>query len=335
MSPRRPTAIDPERILELYFDDNRALPELFGPNNAYLTRIERALGVEINSIGNTVTVAGSNVGTHRAQDTFDALWDRIQNDLPIEEADVDGALRIANSQADPQMKQMALAAFSDKPRKVVTKRKHISPRSTTQAAYLDAIEKKNMVFGIGPAGTGKTYLAVAAGVQLLTEGKVERLIFSRPAVEAGEHLGFLPGDMQEKIDPYLRPIYDALHDMLPQDQVVKMMAGGQIEIAPLAFMRGRTLANAYVVLDEAQNTTAMQMKMFLTRMGEHSKMVINGDASQTDLPRGVTSGLVEAKKLLRNIEDIGFVEFTAADVVRHPLVAQIINAYDDAIKNQE
>lgn len=332
MSPRRPSAHEPERILELYFDDNHALPELFGPSNSYLSRIENALGVDINSMGNTLTIAGSSAATHKAQETFDALWDRIQNDLPIEEADVDAALRIANSQADPQMKQMAMAAFSDKPRKVVTKRKHISPRSTTQAAYLDAIDKKNMVFGIGPAGTGKTYLAVAAGVQLLTEGKVERLIFSRPAVEAGEHLGFLPGDMQEKIDPYLRPIYDALHDMLPQDQVVKMMAGGQIEIAPLAFMRGRTLANAYVVLDEAQNTTQMQMKMFLTRMGEHSKMVINGDATQTDLPRGVKSGLVEARQFLRGIDDIGFIEFTAADVVRHPLVAQIINAYDDAAK---
>lgn len=328
MSPRRPAAHDPERLLELYFDDNRALPELFGPGNAYLERIERALGVDISTIGNTVTISGSTIATHKAQETFDALWDRIQNGLGIEEGDVDGALRIANSQADTQMKQMALAAFSDKPRKVVTKRKHITPRSTTQAAYLGAIEKHNMVFGIGPAGTGKTYLAVAAGVQLLTEGKVEKLIFSRPAVEAGEHLGFLPGDMQEKIDPYLRPIYDALHDMLPQDQVVKMMAGGQIEIAPLAFMRGRTLSNAYVVLDEAQNTTAMQMKMFLTRMGEHSKMVINGDASQTDLPRGMISGLVEAQRLLRKIKDIAFVEFSAADVVRHPLVAQIINAYD-------
>ncbi len=328
MSPRRPSGNEPERILELYFDDNRALPELFGTGNAYLSRIEKALGVDISTIGNAVTISGSIMATHRAQETFDALWDRIQNNLPIEEADVDGALRIATSQADPAMKQMAMAAFSDKPKKVVTKRKHISPRSTTQAKYLDAIDKKNMVFGIGPAGTGKTYLAVAAGVQLLTEGKVEKLIFSRPAVEAGEHLGFLPGDMQEKIDPYLRPIYDALHDMLPQDQVVKMMAGGQIEIAPLAFMRGRTLANAYVVLDEAQNTTAMQMKMFLTRMGEHSKMVINGDASQTDLPRGVVSGLVEAQRLLRKIDDIAFVEFTAADVVRHPLVAKIINAYD-------
>lgn len=328
MSPRRPVSHDPQRLLELYFDDNRALPELFGPGNAHLIRIEQALGVEINSLGNKLLIQGSAPATTRAQETFDALWDRIQNDLPIEEADVDGALRIAASTADPATRQMAMAAFSDKPKKVVTKRKHITPRSTTQAAYLDAIDKYNMVFGIGPAGTGKTYLAVAAGVQLLNEGKVEKLIFSRPAVEAGEHLGFLPGDMQEKIDPYLRPIYDALHDMLPQDQVVRMMAGGQIEIAPLAFMRGRTLANAYVVLDEAQNTTQMQMKMFLTRMGEHSKMVINGDASQTDLPRGMISGLVEAHRLLKPVKDIAFVEFTAADVVRHPLVAKIINAYD-------
>ncbi len=335
MSPRRPSSHDPERILELYFDDNHALPDLFGPNNEYLNRIEDTLGVTINALGNTVTVSGSTAATHRAQETFDALWDRIQNNLPIEEGDVAGALRIAQSSVDPAMKQMAMAAFSDKPRKVVTKRKHISPRSTTQAAYLNAIEKHSMVFGIGPAGTGKTYLAVAAGVQMITEGKVEKLIFSRPAVEAGEHLGFLPGDMQEKIDPYLRPIYDALHDMLPQDQVVKMLAAGQIEIAPLAFMRGRTLANAYVVLDEAQNTTQMQMKMFLTRMGEGSRMVINGDASQTDLPKGQISGLVEAQRLLKRINDIAFVEFTTADVVRHPLVGKIIEAYDAEKKIDE
>ncbi len=334
MSTRRPSSHDPERILELYFDDNHALPDLFGPHNSYLNKIEQQLGVSISAMGNTVTVAGTTLATHRAQETFDALWERIQNNLPIEEADIDGALRIASSSADPQMKQMAMAAFSDKPRRVVTKRKHISPRSTTQAAYLSAIEKHSMVFGIGPAGTGKTYLAVAAGVELLIEGKVEKLIFSRPAVEAGEHLGFLPGDMQEKIDPYLRPIYDALHDMLPQDQVVRMMAGGQIEIAPLAFMRGRTLAHAYVVLDEAQNTTQMQMKMFLTRMGEGSHMVINGDVSQTDLPKGQISGLVEAHRLLRKVPEIAFVEFTAADVVRHPLVAKIIGAYD-AIRAQE
>ncbi len=315
-------------MLELVFDDNALLPELFGANNENLNRIERALGVTISAMGNQVTVAGSADATQQAQEAFDALWDRLEKDLPVSDSDVDAAIRIASSTVDRDTKKMAMAAFTDKPRKVVTQRKHISPRSTTQAAYLTAIDKYAMVFGIGPAGTGKTYLAVAAGVQLLTEGKVEKMIFSRPAVEAGEHLGFLPGDMQEKIDPYLRPIYDALYDMLPQDQVVRMMAAKQIEIAPLAFMRGRTLTDAYVVLDEAQNTTAMQMKMFLTRMGERSKMVINGDITQTDLPYSQTSGLQEAERLLRPVKDIAFVEFTAADVVRHPLVGKIIQAYD-------
>lgn len=316
-------------MLELVFDDNSLLPELFGPNNDHLIRIENALGVTISTLGNQVTIEGSADATQQAQEAFDALWDRLEKDLPVSDSDVDAAIRIASSTVDRDTKKMAMAAFTDKPRKVVTQRKHISPRSTTQAAYLNAIDRHAMVFGIGPAGTGKTYLAVAAGVQLLTEGKVEKMIFSRPAVEAGEHLGFLPGDMQEKIDPYLRPVYDALYDMLPQDQVVRMMASKQIEIAPLAFMRGRTLADAYVVLDEAQNTTAMQMKMFLTRMGERSKMVINGDITQTDLPNNQVSGLQEAVRLLRPVKDIAFVEFSAADVVRHPLVAKIIHAYDE------
>lgn len=319
---------EPARLLELVFDDNTLLPELFGANNDNLIRIERALGVTIRAMGNQVTIEGTPDATQQAQEAFDALWDRLEKDLPVSDSDVDAAIRIASSTVDRDTKKMAMAAFTDKPRKVVTQRKHISPRSTTQAAYLTAIDKYSMIFGIGPAGTGKTYLAVAAGVQLLMEGKVEKMIFSRPAVEAGEHLGFLPGDMQEKIDPYLRPVYDALYDMLPQDQVVRMMASKQIEIAPLAFMRGRTLADAYVVLDEAQNTTAMQMKMFLTRMGERSKMVINGDITQTDLPYNQVSGLQEAVRLLRPVKDIAFVEFTASDVVRHPLVAKIINAYD-------
>lgn len=319
---------EPARLLELVFDDNTLLPELFGANNDHLNRIEKALGVTISAVGNQVTIEGTPDATQQAQEAFDALWDRLEKDLPVSDSDVDAAIRIASSTVDRDTKKMAMAAFTDKPRKVVTQRKHISPRSTTQAAYLTAIDKYSMVFGIGPAGTGKTYLAVAAGVQLLMEGKVEKMIFSRPAVEAGEHLGFLPGDMQEKIDPYLRPVYDALYDMLPQDQVVRLMASKQIEIAPLAFMRGRTLADAYVVLDEAQNTTAMQMKMFLTRMGERSKMVINGDITQTDLPYGQISGLQEAVRLLRPVKDIAFVEFTASDVVRHPLVAKIIQAYD-------
>lgn len=319
----------PDRLLELEFDDNSLLPSLYGPHNSFLQKIERHLGVMISAHGNIVTIAGHQNTTQMAHEAIDALWERLLQNLPVTEADVDAAIRIATSQANADTKQMALAAFRDKPNKnAATKRKHITPRSTTQAEYLKAIEEHDLTFGVGPAGTGKTYLAVAHGVSQLIDGKVDRLVFTRPAVEAGEHLGFLPGDMQEKIDPFLRPVYDALYDMLPQDQVVRMMALGQIEIAPLAFMRGRTLADAYIVLDEAQNTTPMQMKMFLTRLGDRGKMVINGDITQTDLPRGMTSGLQEALRILHKVPDIGVVEFSAADVVRHPLVAKIIVAYD-------
>lgn len=208
------------------------------------------------------------------------------------------------------------------------KNKLISPRSPNQARYIEEIRNNDMVFGVGPAGTGKTFLAVAAGVQMYKDGLVERLIFCRPAVEAGENLGFLPGDMLEKIDPYLRPIYDALHEMMPGDKVLKKITNGDIEIAPLAFMRGRTLKNAFVVLDEAQNTTSMQMKMFLTRMGQGTHMVVTGDPSQIDLPQNAKSGLKEAMAILDSVEDVPFVHFEASDVVRHKLVTKIINAYD-------
>lgn len=211
---------------------------------------------------------------------------------------------------------------------VRTRKKHITPRSPNQAAYLEAMKKNDMVFGFGPAGTGKTYLAVAMAVSMFIEGSVERLIFTRPAVEAGENLGFLPGDMKEKVDPYLRPIYDALHDMLHWDVMMKKMESGDIEIAPLAFMRGRTLSNAFVILDEAQNTTCSQMKMFLTRMGEGSRMVVTGDLTQTDLPRGVMSGLREAYDTLEGVEGISFCHFNRGDVVRHPLVGRIVEAYE-------
>lgn len=206
--------------------------------------------------------------------------------------------------------------------------KFINPRSPNQAAYIDMMREKDMVFGIGPAGTGKTYLAVATAVAMYQEGLVKRMVFTRPAVEAGERLGFLPGDLLEKIDPYLRPIYDALHEMLPADAIKKKMEQGDIEIAPLAFMRGRTLKDAFVVLDEAQNTTSMQMKMFLTRMGEGTRMVINGDPTQTDLPPGAPSGLKEAITILGNVEEIGFMQFSSSDVVRHRLVSRVIEAYD-------
>ena len=209
-----------------------------------------------------------------------------------------------------------------------TRKRHIQPRSQTQAEYVRAMRDYEMVFGLGPAGTGKTFLAVAKAVSLMLEGQIDKIILSRPAVEAGENLGFLPGDLKEKIDPYLRPLYDALYDMLPHDIVDKKLELGEIEVAPLAFMRGRTLTNAMVILDEAQNTTPMQMKMFLTRMGENSRMVINGDLSQTDLPRGVQSGLSDALDVLRNVKDIGIVTFTEKDVVRHGLVSAIVKAYD-------
>ncbi len=211
-----------------------------------------------------------------------------------------------------------------------TKKRQIRPRTATQGEFIEAMNKYEMVFGLGPAGTGKTFLAVAKAVSEMLAGNVDRIILTRPAVEAGENLGFLPGDLKDKIDPYLRPLYDALYDMLPADMVDKKLESGEIEIAPLAYMRGRTLSHAVVILDEAQNTTGMQMKMFLTRLGEGSRMIINGDLTQTDLPRGVVSGLIEATRILKNVPEIGFVTFTEKDVVRHGLVSKIVKAYEAA-----
>ena len=216
-----------------------------------------------------------------------------------------------------------------------TRKKHIYPRTANQANYILEMMKNELVFGLGPAGTGKTYLAVALAVTMMCEGKIDKIILSRPAVEAGENLGFLPGDLKDKVDPYLKPLYDALYEMLPADQVDKKIESGEIEIAPLAFMRGRTLSNAFVILDEAQNTTAMQMKMFLTRLGENSRMVVNGDLSQTDLPNRCISGLKDALATLRNIDNISSVTFTENDVVRHGLVAKIVKAYEAKTKNTE
>ena len=215
-----------------------------------------------------------------------------------------------------------------------TKKRHVNPRTPNQGKFIEAMNKYDMVFGLGPAGTGKTFLAVAKAVSAMLEGKVDKIILTRPAVEAGESLGFLPGTLKDKIDPYLRPLYDALYDMLPGEIVEKKIETGEIEVAPLAYMRGRTLSHAVVILDEAQNTTPMQMKMFLTRLGEGSRMIINGDLSQTDLPRGVTSGLVDAVRILKNIDDIGFVEFTDKDVVRNSLVSKIVLAYNNARETQ-
>jgi phosphate starvation-inducible PhoH-like protein len=311
--------------LHLQFDDNSLLPLLFGEHDRHLARIEQRLGVQLSSRGNRVAIAGPHSASETARGALLALWERLRSGQPVELGDVDAAVRMAaaaggNGESPDLFGADALV--------VRTKKRQITARTPGQAAYLKALKRHEMVFGVGPAGTGKTYLAVATAVQLLAEGHVDRIVLSRPAVEAGERLGFLPGDMREKIDPYLRPLYDALYDMMPGDQVNKRLLSGEIEIAPLAFMRGRTLANAFVILDEAQNTTPVQMKMFLTRLGENSRMVVTGDLSQIDLPAGATSGLADALETLAGVEGIGVVRFTADDVVRHGLVTRIVEAYD-------
>ena len=303
------------------FKDNSMAMELFGPHHANLTLIEKQLGVEIHAAGNRVSVAGEPVAAANACLALDSLYGRLQKGYGVDLDDVAAAVRMI---AAPSSDLDADALTVD------TRNRRISPRSPNQAIYMKTIDESVLVFGQGPAGTGKTYLAVAKAVEQLVRGDVDRIILSRPAVEAGEQLGFLPGDMREKIDPYLRPLYDALHDMLPVQQVAKRLESGEIEVAPLAFMRGRTLSNAFVILDEAQNTTAVQMKMLLTRLGENSRMVITGDLSQVDLPSGVRSGLRDALDVLRGTEGVGFVEFDDGDVVRHPMVARIVRAYGAA-----
>ncbi|BAI73486.1 phosphate starvation-inducible protein PhoH and related proteins [Azospirillum sp. B510] len=318
---------------------------LYGEHDRHLARIESLLGVSLISRGNTLTISGPPEAAETAQTALNGLYQRLTRGQTIDGGEVDGAIRMAT--AVPAFAAPAFAATAggeEQPRAAgqpatvaraeialrTRRRGPITPRSPTQAAYLQALAESELVFGLGPAGTGKTYLAVAQAVALLTTGQVDRIVLSRPAVEAGERLGFLPGDLKEKVDPYLRPLYDALHDMLPAEQVKKRLESGEIEIAPLAFMRGRTLGNAFVILDEAQNTTPMQMKMFLTRLGEGGRMVVTGDISQIDLPTGTRSGLRDALDILRGVEGVRFVRFTDADVVRHPMVARIIRAYDQA-----
>ena len=308
------------------FKDNSLIPLLFGAHNAHLTHLEEKLGITIADRGNELTLSGKPAHVQKAETVLNYLWQQLENGKHIDIAEIDAALRFIENKKDKNIN--AKKKMSDQKITIKTKKKSIQPRSPNQAEYLKAILENEMVFGLGPAGTGKTYLAVAAGVSMYLEGKVERLIFTRPAVEAGERLGFLPGDMKEKVDPYLRPIYDALHDMLPWDMMMNKMEAGDIEVAPLAFMRGRTLSNAFVILDEAQNTTVTQMKMFLTRMGESSRMVITGDQSQTDLPRQEKSGLRDAVEILDGVEEIKFIRFAKEDVIRHPLVSKIVHAYD-------
>jgi phosphate starvation-inducible protein PhoH and related proteins len=308
---------------QLEFDDNLLLPVLYGERDEHLDRIERQLGVSLVPRGNRLSIAGPASATEVARLALSRLYDRLKRGQEIDAAAVEATLRLAQAEADD--KSLSLWREDDGFR---TRKRRIAPRSAAQAAYVKAMREHGLVFALGPAGTGKTYLAVAAAIDLLMAGKVERIILSRPAVEAGERLGFLPGDLREKVDPYLRPIFDALGDMMPADQLQKRLGTGEIEVAPLAFMRGRTLAHAFAILDEAQNTTPVQMKMFLTRLGEGSRMVVTGDPTQVDLPVGSRSGLADALEALRGVDDIALVRFTEKDVMRHPLVARIVGAYE-------
>ena len=321
--PQEPTSAG-QTALE--FPDNRLMIELCGEFDKNLVKIEKQLDVQIIRRGNQLDIFGPNEAASEAHGVLSNLYERLENGKSVEFADIDRALRM-NPENDNQLEM-----FSKSSVEIKTRKKPVEPRTDAQKAYVNSLMENELAFGIGPAGTGKTYLAVAVAVSKFISGDVDRIILSRPAVEAGEKLGYLPGDMKDKVDPYMQPLYDALNDFLPGKQLAKLIEEKRIEIAPLAFMRGRTLANAFVVLDEAQNATSMQMKMFLTRLGEGSRMVITGDRSQVDLPRGVVSGLSDAERLLKGIKGVGFNYFTSKDVVRHPLVAAIIEAYDEDSK---
>lgn len=351
--------------LVLEFDNNRLLPELYGEHGKHLSRIEQTLDVSLANRGNQVFVSGAADNCARAEQVLSALYAHLERGAEVTGGDVDGALRLSlgsnpNADADDTPEGASDGASDgagvtksksgkttrgnsngkgtgrggEKGKKLYggvalrTQRREVLPRSSTQADYIQALVKNELVVGLGPAGTGKTYLAVAAAATMLVEGKVDRIILSRPAVEAGENLGFLPGDMRDKVDPYLRPLYDALYDMLPGPQVTRSLESGEIEIAPLAFMRGRTLSNSFVILDESQNATPMQMKMFLTRMGENSRMVITGDPSQIDLPFGAKSGLKDAMEILPKVRGVDIIRFGEEDVVRHDMVTRIVKAYN-------
>jgi phosphate starvation-inducible protein PhoH and related proteins len=308
---------------QLEFDDNLLLPALYGERDQHLDRVERQLGVSVVTRGNKLAISGPPSATEAAHLALSRLYDRLKRGHDIDLPAVEAAIRLAEA----EIADRSLSLWQeDTPFR--TRKRRVAARTPGQAAYIKALRASQLVFALGPAGTGKTYLAVAAAVDLLMTGQVERIILSRPAVEAGERLGFLPGDLRDKVDPYLRPLFDALNDMLPADQLARRLTTGEIEVAPIAFMRGRTLSHAFVILDEAQNTTPMQMKMFLTRLGEGSRMVVTGDPSQVDLPQGSRSGLAEALETLAGVEGIMVIRFTDRDVVRHEFVARIVRAYE-------
>lgn len=325
-------------VIKLEFQDNQILPYLYGHHNSNLAVIEQTLNVSLDSFGNIIQISGNEAECNVARSTIEALYQRIANDTSSEKdissTMVIDALRFATQASTTQASNDTMKAFANGEGGLATWRKTVTPKSAGQQKYLKALAKYDVVFGIGPAGTGKTYLAVAKAVEALKAKKVERIVLSRPAVEAGERLGFLPGDMKEKVDPYLRPLYDSLYDMMPLEKVDRMLASGQIEIAPLAFMRGRTLTQSYVIIDEAQNTTPIQMKMVLTRLGDDSKMVITGDLSQVDLPKGQESGLIDAISILNDVKGISIIKLKTNDVVRHPVVTKILTAYENRARDE-
>lgn len=309
--------------IRMDFEDTSQLALLFGEHNQNLAQIEQALDVALDGFGNSIKISGDAKATKTARRAIEALYARMQDDATVE---VNSSL--INDVMRWSQQNDAKDAANGAAEALDTWKKKIVAKTRGQNEYLQLLKHNEVVFGLGPAGTGKTYVAVAKAVEALKKREVERIVLSRPAVEAGERLGFLPGDMKEKVDPYLRPLYDALYDMMPADKVDRMLTSGEIEIAPLAFMRGRTLSGSYVIIDEAQNTTPVQMKMVLTRLGEDSRMVITGDLSQIDLPAGQPSGLADAVGLLGNIKGVGIIHLSGEDVVRHPVVARILKAYE-------
>jgi phosphate starvation-inducible PhoH-like protein len=312
--------------LEITFDRPQLLGRLFGEFDQNLIAIEHRLGVYISARGNRLQIEGEAAAAARARDVLSGLYNRIVRGEDVDAGTVGAVIAMSN---EPTLDGIIRQDVAEPPSVMIrTRKKTIVPRSATQARYMEALGRSDIIFALGPAGTGKTYVAVAQAVQMLIQGQVQRLILSRPAVEAGERLGFLPGDMKEKVDPYLRPLYDALYDMLPAEQVERRITSGEIEIAPIAFMRGRTLSDAFIILDEAQNTTPAQMKMFLTRFGQNARMVVCGDPRQIDLPDIGKSGLADAVTKLEGIEGIATVRFGTADVVRHPVVGRIVDAYE-------